>query len=1089
MNSGGIGRNNPKILRSDDDFGLKLKTANLTPEQPIFKGKRVYVKTAEAAGDFWELHDSHKKDKKSYNTLEINWLLKELVALFALDNVSEENKANLEKLIKKSNIFREKAKHIESIKADDLKLIRLDVGYAYYQQIGDIEKSIECCEKMLDIKGIGAKDQELILKKLIAYHLTQGNDEKVKQYQDQMLLIDNSQEVELEEVDLSVLKERVLKLVENIDEKTISNKIKIIFRRELSKNDLLTLERYLKTLENDHNDQDANFGIDEIFCPQLVSDPSARKNSDIFINKRANFIANLLVDSNGNIDVEVINLIKDLINEKPLNQNASKIHDKILLETLAAVKSNQDITDLLNNLNAPVCHLSNSDPRKHDIESLLRASLGLDEHTTLTARHSKIAVLSAMLTDLRQGPVGSCFITSIAIIVHDKHPLRLAQELKQIIEDGKFEKVINNKVITYNIPKIYISDYFSENRHFHKQRDWKKFFTFPGIRSAIEIAGYDLVRDEKKLEAMYDKVMREKDSFRRSSDVIRSFFHEISMDKAGLDSEDFENREKYEDFVVKRSILITRLNESQDQNEIESIEKDIIDINRELYNINSRFDSKFGVEVNLKSKFEFCDEFNQKLEMNCLASSGDNLLLNIWQYSIASVSGYTYGNEKITFVDTLKRFIASPSNTIGCNFTTIFSSRIGSFINYFIDTERWLSLFSLPKEETKSNVLYILKEILNEIDSIDSNFDKEKFYSEFEKNFNQKLYERLEVRFENGQKIYDKTRATLAGLAIPLTSPKEFSEAIFSIAYHAAENIDAGDPSIKDAVLQKLSCAIQGIPGDSSENLGIMKSVMLLHDCLYKPQEESKMTFRKEIVIFGGFAEGVFRDYVNVPYEVLIFSGEPEAFIINMVMQLDTMLIMGKLDIDPKKEIIFPMIMPGHTFLLRPDMKMLAEVMKNPGVGAIKNWISKTIIQENKPFIIGDLNWGSNGHILLVAIKDSKTNKLSFQCLKETGKVDSQFSATSIKVFFFEKSIESAETQSQVATSTRAAPKKRTSDVLEVSSTAKRRRVEKPISNKDTGEKDTGGTRSATTVPEKRSSDSESSPAKRRRVGHEEQKS
>lgn len=1081
------------LLRSNNDFEFKLKAFNIKNEETVFKGRRIGIRIEGEVDAFGKLYDTHTNDKKDLRNLENKCLLSKLVTLFASDNISEEGKVNLEKLIGESSIFKKRGKHIESIREDDLKLIRLEVECAYYQQVGDIEKVIECYENMLKNKSIGVKYAEKLLRRLIIYQQGQGNDEKVNQYQDQIENIDSFKEVELEEVDLDVLKERILELVGDIGRKAISNKVKIIFRRELSKNDLLVLEEYLKIIKRSHNDDGASSAIDEIFWPQLGSDLFSRDNWNIFTNKRANFIANLLIDNNGDVDIEVIDLIKDLLKTKPLRQNFSKIHDSVLLETLNAIKSNHDIIDLLNNLNAPVRHLRNYDPRKHDIETLVRVSLGLNEQTSLTARHSKLVILSAMLSDLRQGPVGSCFVTSLAIIIHDRNPLRLARELRQIIENGKFENEIDNKIITYNIPKIYMSSEFSMKSHFHERPDWKKFFNFPGIRSVIEVAGYDLVKDEKKLEDMYDKVMREKDSFKKSSDVIKSFIHQFAMDRAGLDYEDFKNREQYESLVIKKSRLVMLLSDVQDKREINSIQEDIDEIIQELSNINSIFDKKFGVEVSLKSRFEFCDEFRQKLEINCLVSGGDNLLLNIWQYSIASVSGYMYRKEKITFIDDLKSMIASPPNTIAWSFRRLFSSRIGSLVNRFINTERWFSFFNLSEDATKSNVLYILKEILSESEDISNSFDKEKFYDEFEKNFNQKLYERLEIRFEDGLKLYDKTRATLTGLALPLTSPKEFGEAIFSIAYHAAEHIDAGNLRIKDGVLQKLSYAIRGIEDDNYENSGIAKSMMLLHDGMYQKKEELKMTFRKEISIIGGYAEGIIRDYVNVPYTVLRLSNEPEAFITEMVIKLNSMHKTGKLgNIDSKKQIIFPMKKPGHAFLLRPDMKMLAEVMKYSRVGAIKNWISKTIIEKNKPFIIGDMNWGSSeGHVLLVAIKDEKTNMLDFKCLRETGQVHCQLSTRSFDVFFFEKPIESAEVEHALV-----APKKRTSNVLGVGSSEKRRRVEKHIepieiqiqsvmSNKDREEKNIENFASA----RKRSSDAENSLAKRRRVGYEEQKS
>lgn len=75
----------------------------------------------------------------------------------------------------------------------------------------------------------------------------------------------------------------------------------------------------------------------------------------------------------------------------------------------------------------------------------IRATLGLELKETITKRHAQIYVLSAMLGHYRQANVGSCFATSFLIKALFYHPEFFIQDLKQLTEEGKITRVMNQE--------------------------------------------------------------------------------------------------------------------------------------------------------------------------------------------------------------------------------------------------------------------------------------------------------------------------------------------------------------------------------------------------------------------------------------------------------------------------------------------------------------------------------------------------------------------------------------------------------------------------------------------------------------------
>jgi hypothetical protein len=67
-------------------------------------------------------------------------------------------------------------------------------------------------------------------------------------------------------------------------------------------------------------------------------------------------------------------------------------------------------------------------------------TLGLPPGAPITAKEARQAALAAMLSPLRQGAVGSCFATSVAINMHDTRPSEMLRDMASLIEKGFIER-------------------------------------------------------------------------------------------------------------------------------------------------------------------------------------------------------------------------------------------------------------------------------------------------------------------------------------------------------------------------------------------------------------------------------------------------------------------------------------------------------------------------------------------------------------------------------------------------------------------------------------------------------------------------
>lgn len=185
---------------------------------------------------------------------------------------------------------------------------------------------------------------------------------------------------------------------------------------------------------------------------RLARHPHCGTQSDhaVLCTEFARQAAERLFDDHGRFDRNAVDLV---INDVTSNSQLPAHHRQNLLNTLREMRQNGK---LVNTLESICAHPGT--PLKGPAADLVRATLNLPpEQQALTPAHARKAATMALLGNLRQGKVGSCFATGPAICLHEGSRETVAKELKSLLETNKlifkkngkeFEMPLNKRVST-----------------------------------------------------------------------------------------------------------------------------------------------------------------------------------------------------------------------------------------------------------------------------------------------------------------------------------------------------------------------------------------------------------------------------------------------------------------------------------------------------------------------------------------------------------------------------------------------------------------------------------------------------------------
>jgi hypothetical protein len=143
--------------------------------------------------------------------------------------------------------------------------------------------------------------------------------------------------------------------------------------------------------------------------------------------------ATRLINSEGKIGEDFDKLLKEVgdLPDSPYRKQLSKMLNRL--------KTDKTLSETITSIPKP--------DKKNPINGFIRATLGLKKDEEVTEVHARQAAMSALLAEIRQHDVGSCFGTAIAIRVHDEQPERFLKDIAEMMKTGKLERTVDGKKI------------------------------------------------------------------------------------------------------------------------------------------------------------------------------------------------------------------------------------------------------------------------------------------------------------------------------------------------------------------------------------------------------------------------------------------------------------------------------------------------------------------------------------------------------------------------------------------------------------------------------------------------------------------
>lgn len=153
-------------------------------------------------------------------------------------------------------------------------------------------------------------------------------------------------------------------------------------------------------------------------------------------------IARAILTDIGTINIGIIDTLSDIFlshENRYINHETNLSHALKLLQRSPKLRAEFEKIHAPNSSNVPSNHV-------------IQATLGLPPEHEITQSDTRLTVLTAMLSHLRQGEDGSCFATSIAIEIQSAHLGFCLKDLRQLMEDGKLTRRI--KGVQKDIPFV-----------------------------------------------------------------------------------------------------------------------------------------------------------------------------------------------------------------------------------------------------------------------------------------------------------------------------------------------------------------------------------------------------------------------------------------------------------------------------------------------------------------------------------------------------------------------------------------------------------------------------------------------------------
>ncbi len=250
-----------------------------------------------------------------------------------------------------------------------------------------------------------------------------------------------------------------------------------------------------------------------------------------------------LINEKGELDMEAISEAITQLKVSLYSMGPDRQHDTRrqmhLLKVLICLSDSKDAQRILKNIRKPVNH-------RH-ADQIIRETLQLPAHLTITDAHARQAVLSAWMCYLRQN-VGSCFATAPAIIIHDEQPIQFLNDMNELLSTGRLKRTFGGVEYAVPLSISWGAGNLKKNFQFDPSdaHETTEAWLSPGLIDALESIGI-LFKErplKQRIEWLKDWMIKH---FPPGKIIINSqtIFRHILLDHLNLTEKDlreFENR-------------------------------------------------------------------------------------------------------------------------------------------------------------------------------------------------------------------------------------------------------------------------------------------------------------------------------------------------------------------------------------------------------------------------------------------------------------------------------------------------------------------------------------------------------------------
>lgn len=379
-----------------------------------------------------------------------------------------------------------------------------------------------------------------------------------------------------------------------------------------------------------------------------------------------------LLDDSGAVDVQALAALQMQL-EISLANTPLRQH---MVSQLRHLQTDERLRAMIDTIGAP------TDPNG-PVARTLRATLGLAAGEVVTEAHARQAVLSALLTPLRQGSVGSCFATAMAIRMQKRMPIELVRDFQQLIENGRLNMALPGAE-DIHIPMNTLAGTKVLFKKIALSRAQRDLTNDTGLRAGLRAGGVPeaqiTAQVTQALQAVEQRNLQQPIPAHASAltqqplTTAQEILEEVLLAQRQLTRQDFQDRQELDKLgqkIYTESAALVRL----ERNPMTPEALASLPVKEQAHK--ETVEKYAEKRANLDDKLAALQGFDEQLADAVAGFQGatENRLLRVWEYTLSSAAEKGSDNSKLKeFLPILDAF--APVGELGAEFKSLASKHL-----------------------------------------------------------------------------------------------------------------------------------------------------------------------------------------------------------------------------------------------------------------------------------------------------------------------------------------------------------------------------------------------------------------------------